>query len=171
METAPSFNNLPIPALIPESEMVGDDWLIEDVRCRKQKLSNIESVYRTGNDHWSENRCTKRKTAEQDQRSLKKQRRQISDRTSVEEDSVSDSGDRCSYSSLLNPGLTEVLADVSISKASVSGPLFVPTNSPCTAAEPTQEELIQPSSNAPMLKLRLKVRIENNLIVVPVPQK
>lgn len=161
METAPSFNNLPIPALIPESEMVGDDWLIEDVRCRKQKLSNIESVYRTGNDHWSENRCTKRKTAEQDQRSLKKQRRQISDRTSVEEDSVSDSGDSCSYSSLLNPGLTEILADVSISKAS----------SPCVAAEPTQEELIQPSSNAPTLKLRLKVRIENNLIVVPVPQK
>lgn len=167
METAPYLNNLPIPALIPESEMVGDDWLIEDVRCRKQKLSNMDNVYRTGNDHWSENRCTKRKTAVQDQRSLKKQRRQISDRTSLEEDSVNDSGDSSSYSSVFNPGLTEILADVSVNQASVSGPLFLPTGSP----EPTQEELIQPSPNAPTLKLRLKVRIENNLILVPVPQK
>lgn len=162
------MDNLPIPALIPESEMVGDDWLIDDVRCRKQKLSNIDNVYRTGSDHWSENRCTKRKTSEQDQRSLKKQRRRISDRTSVEEDSVSDSGDDCSYGSR---GLTKILADMSGNQASVSRPLFMPTGSPCTSPEPALSELIQPSSSAPTLKLRLKVRIENNLILVPVPQK
>jgi len=141
--------------------MVGDDWLIDDVRHRKQKSSTIDDVYRTGN----ENRCTKRKTAEQDRRSQKKQRRRISDSMSVEEGSVSDSGDSCSFDRVSNFGLPDIVTDY----ASINDVL--PTGSLSTAPDRAQEVLMQQSSSAPTLKLRLKVRIENNVVLVPVPQK
>jgi len=60
-ETVSTTSPRKLPALVTESEHIGDDWLVDDARGQKRKCPNVDRLFRNV-DTWSE---TKRTRAQQ----------------------------------------------------------------------------------------------------------